>query len=312
VTPATVLILALLACYGLTSLALSVLVAVAQSCGLVRDGWRAESYLTLRLTPSAGALLLTLCVALPAFMQHEPRTDQELAGPVLLLIAGLSLAAIADGLFRGWRACAAASSLRRRLSSQNVTTDVAGKLVRLVCVESPLIAVLGVWRQRIYVSRSAWESFGCDEFRQAVAHEVAHMTTRDNLKALLLHGSPDFLARFPVASTLARCWRRAAEYEADDRATGADRSARLALASALVKAARLASKSPIALPELSASIIAGEVEARVRRLLLPLSTEPRSYRRSYAIAVAFVIPIVATPGYEAIHECIERIVGIGR
>ena len=304
--------LVLLACYGLASLLLSAAVAAAWRGGLVRDGWRSESILALRLLPSIGAFVLTVGVALPAFMEKEPGSSQELAGPLVLFVAALVLLVVADGAIRGSRACAATGPLRRRLNTTIGRIDLAGGSVEIVDADAPLVAVIGVWRQHIIASRSVVDSCCEDEFRQVIAHEAAHVAARDNLRALLMLASPDFLARTPIATAVARRWRCAAEFEADDWATGADRSARVALASALVKVARLASKAPVALPVLSASIVAGEVEDRVRRLLAPPRASPSVYRRGYIIAAALLIPLMASPGYEAIHDCLETIVAVGR
>jgi beta-lactamase regulating signal transducer with metallopeptidase domain len=150
-----------------------------------------------------------------------------------------------------------------------------------------------------------------EELRQVIAHEAAHVSGRDNLKLLLLVLGPDALGWLPAGVALAARWRAAAERDADERATGSDRHKRLALASALIKVARLSSATQRPLAGLSMQIAVDDVEGRVRGLLAPARTASRT-RRLWGLAVCvLVVPVICAPLHEVVHQFIEALVAFG-
>src|SRR5205823_6090137 len=93
--------------------------------------------------------------------------------------------------------------------------------------------------------RGLLEALTPEELTAGASHEIAHHRGRDNLKRLAMRGAPDLLHWTPAARALERRWAAAAEHRAD--ATAAivrSPAARLALASALVKIARLMPVDP--------------------------------------------------------------------
>ena len=106
-----------------------------------------------------------------------------------------------------------------------------------------------------------------------------------------MRAAPDFLAYVGGARLMEQRWAAAAEHAAD-RIGGADPvDARCALASALVKVARL---TPAAIPQaepISTLIAGGDIAARVQRLLSddPLNAAATSTRRALTIATAIVV-----------------------
>jgi len=149
-----------------------------------------------------------------------------------------------------------------------------------------------------------------EEFREVLAHEAAHLAARDNLKLLLLTAVPDVLRWTPLGAALTARWRAAAECEADRSATGADRERRLALASALVKVARLLGDHQPPRPALGMPVAADDVPARVRALLAPPGRPARSGIALILAGGALLIPLLALPGYGVLHELIERLVAL--
>jgi Zn-dependent protease with chaperone function len=299
------------AIYGLASVLLSIVVVCAWRAGLDRTRLPSGALLVLRLLPSVGALFLTLTVVLPAFLIYERAHDVEPVGPWLVVLVILALATVGHGILRGWRACRAAAALLRNLGPGDRCSVMVGQDVDVVQVPEPMVAVVGAWRPRIVAASSVRAACSDEEFRLVVAHEAAHLAAHDNLKLLLLLVSPDALAWMPAGDAVIARWRAAAELEADARASGPDRRKRIALASALIKVARLANTGRRC-PLLAMPIAADDVAGRVRRLLAPPSTPRKPLHQRAVMAGALLIAIGVVPLYGAVQEFVEVLVVLGR
>jgi hypothetical protein len=306
------LCLVLVAVYGLGTLLLSILVAVGCRGGLDRAASTSNDLLAVRLVPVAGAALLALTVVLPAFLIYEPAHELEEVGPLLVALVLLALATVGAGVVRGWRAWLAARALLRHCGPADRWPVAAGPKVELVDIPEPIVAVVGGWRPRIIAARRVLGACSPEEFREVIAHEAAHLSTRDNLKLLLLIVSPDVLAWLPSGTTLAERWRAAAELEADERATGPDPGRRLALASALLKVARLSTRADSPPPALSMPVACDDVAGRVRQLLAPWRRPARSNAIRILLASTSLLPLLAVPLYGLVHRFIEVLVAFGR
>ena len=303
--------LVLAAVYSLTSIALSLLCAVAWRLGLQRRPATAARLLALRLLPSGGALLLTFAVALPAFLRYEPEHEAERAGACLIALGLLTIALVGTAFARAGHALRSSRRLLRDCGLDGDRRTEGGRNVALIDVAAPIVAVCGGWNPRIVASRRVFEACSAEEFRQVIAHEAAHVSARDNLKLLLLILGADPLAWLPCGAEMTARWRAAAEFEADERAAGNDPRRRVALAAALIKVARLADGAHHPLPTLSMAVAADDVEGRVRRLLAP-AAPPRKSMTAALAAGALSIPILALPYYALIHRAIEALVAFGR
>ena len=303
------LCLVLAAVYALTCVALSIGVASGWHLGLQRRRSSPGELLTLRLLPTVGAAFLTLTVALPAFLIHEPRHEAEPVGPLLVILALFALGAAAHATLRGWRAWAATGALLRRCGPAERCRDRAG--VDIVEVSEPLAAVVGAWHPRVLAAASVRAACSDEEFRQVVAHEAAHLSAHDNMKLLLQMISPDALTWMPAGAALTERWRAAAELEADARACGSDPRKRVALASALLKVARLSSGTERRSLALSMPVAVDDVEGRVRELLAPSPMPCRRLPMRALLACALTIGLVAVPFYGSVHESIESLVAFG-
>jgi len=304
--------LVLLAAYGLFNMLLSAAVVFAWRAGLRRHMTDADAALGVRLLPAMGSATLVLTVVLPAFLLYEPRHAHDQPGPLLVVSALFALLVLGDGVRRGWRAWRATRALVR--SAQPHLTDAAadGAGVTVINVKEPLVGVVGSWKQRIVAARCVAAACDHEEFRQVLAHEAAHMDSRDNLKLLMLLMMPDALAWLSTGRALTDYWRAATELEADERASGADPRKRLALASALIKVARLslASGLPRRVPRKSSNL--SGVEHRVRRLLAPSPAIRRSFPGRRLLTCALLVPLLAVPLYASVHRLIEALVTFGR
>ena len=300
----------LLATFGLAALMLAGLVAVAWHAGLNRVRMAPADLLALRLFPVVGALVLVLTVALPAFLSYEPHQDREAAGPLLLTLASFALLTLGHGIWRGWRAWTAARSFLRACGPAKRWLNESGCVVQVVDVAKPIIGVIGGWRPQVVTAECVISACTRDEFRQVVAHEAAHLSARDNLKLLLLLACPDALAWTSLDAVLSERWRREAEFAADQRATGDDPQKRLALASALIRVARLFDSSHRERQALTMPVALDDVEGRVRQLLAP--GHAASARISKAlVSFALLLPVAALPLYALVHELIETLVRFG-
>ena len=305
--------LVMLAAYGICNLLLSAAVVIAWRAGLHARLAAADAVLSVRLLPAAGSAALVLTVILPAFLLYEPRHAHEEPGPLLVISAIFALLLLADGIRRGWRAGRATRALLQDARPHHSRPASQGSEVTVVNVAQPLVGVVGSWRQRIIAARSVAAACDREEFRQILAHEAAHMDARDNLKLLMLLAMPDPLAWLPTGSALREHWRAATELEADERASGSDPRKRLALASALIKVARLSiasSRSGGGSSRITAK--SGGLEHRVRRLLAPAPAMYRSFPGRRLLTYALLVPLLAMPLYSSVHRLIEVLVAFGR
>jgi len=185
-----------------------------------------------------------------------------------------------------------------------------GQIVHVVDVPEAIVAVIGGWRPQVVAAERVITACSHDEFRQVVAHEAAHISARDNLKLLLLLACPDALAWTALGAALSERWRSEAEFAADQRATGDDPHKRIALASALIKVARLFASSQRARHALTMSVALNNVEGRVRQLLAPPYAASGTICKVLA-TFALVMPVVVLPLYALVHELIETLVRFG-
>lgn len=304
--------LVLLAAYGLFNLLLSAVVVLAWRAGLRRHLTDAAAVLSARLLPAAGSATLVLTVVLPAFLLYEPRHAHDQPGPLLVISALFTLFVLLDGVRRGWRAWWATRTLLR--SSQPPPAQPAGgsSEVTVLNVKEPLVGVVGGWKQRVVAAPCVAAACDHEEFRQVLAHEAAHMDSRDNLKLLMLLTMPDALAWFATGKALTEHWRAVTELEADERASGTDPRKRVALASALIKVARLsiASGRPRRASRVGSHL--SGLEHRVRRLLAPSAAMHRSFPARRLVTCALLVPLLAVPLYASVHRLIEVLVAFGR
>ncbi len=299
----------LLASYACFVLALDAVLAAAWFAFLRRRHWSSSDLLALRLAPIAGAALLCATAVLPAFLWYEPADRPEPLGAGLLGLGTLAVMLIGAAIARTGRAVAATRRLVRNCTAGRCGR-ATGPGIEIVDVAEPLVAVFGALRPRILAARRVLQSCSAEEFRCVVAHETAHIAAADNLKLALLHGCPDLIGALPFGAALVSRWKAAAEFDADERAAGADRARRLALASALIKVARLTGRRESCDTTHVMAVAADPVEERVRRLLSAAPSSRRGPLRYWLIGCALATPIAALPAYGALHRCIELLVAL--
>ncbi len=278
----------------------------------------ANRLLALRLLPAAGGLLLTLGIVAPAFLRFEPVHDAEQPGPALVALGAAGIVVLCVGGTRILRAVV----LTRRLRQQWLARGSALPALRgdtpahLIDIPYPLVAIVGILRPVLVVSRKVAGECSADEVSLIAAHERAHLRARDNLKRLIIDGCPDILRWTRTGHELTAAWSAAAEDAADDVATGDDRRARIALASVLLRVARMAVSGAPA-PRLASALVGlNGVERRVRRLAnaRPLPSPSRA-GLGVLVGLAAVALAAAATNHQLLattYQVAEFVVGLGR
>lgn len=215
-----------------------------------------------QMTPFLAASMTVICFALPSFLRLEPHSTEEELGWLPVLLAAITLAAL---LVRIWAAYRSIRQTRRSVHAWTNTVVAAdcdrGGIPAFRANCEGLFAVAGVVNPRLFVSHDVRALLTEQEFKCAMAHELVHVSRRDNLAKLLVN-----LCGVPAMRSLRREWQQALEMTADHYAVST-RAQALDLASALVKMSRLRLHR---LPELATGFAVTEtapLSARIERLL---------------------------------------------
>jgi Zn-dependent protease with chaperone function len=200
---------------------------------------RADLIFALRTTPTALACACATLL-LPAYFTYEPAHSQEGVGIKLALLALVAAAGFAIATWRGVASLAATHRIKRGLMRRASPLRLGGVRVAAFRVEHqlPLVAVVGCLRPRLFIASHLFDLLCEDEIAAAVAHELGHVSARDNLKRTLMRLCRDVLPFAPRA--LERAWCADSESAADEfAAVAGGAQGAISLASALVKIARL-------------------------------------------------------------------------
>ncbi len=291
---------------------------------LYRFSARAQANLlfTLRALPWLVAALVTLGLALPAFLRFEPRSSNEILGPRLLFLAALGALLLATIGLRIVRILIVTYRTQRqwRCDSHNLHLESVDVPLYSAHGSAPLLAVTGLFRPRIFIAQEVVEKLSPGEIFAAVAHELAHVSALDNLKQLVLKATrlPRWLSPFSGSDA---DWLNASEIAADEGALAGGASA-LDLSSALVKVAKLSrnAQSPTMiaashlLPVSEQSSLAGRVN-HLRNLLqgdkpMPEVKRPRQMYLPVcsvlALALGYALSLNAVLPW--MHEVLELLV----
>jgi Zn-dependent protease with chaperone function len=307
-----------LAWFLLLNLAASALIArvagAANVPGARGDARSPAFWFGLRMFPAAIAAAFVAAVFVPSYLAYEPREYGEGFDVSLALLAIAAAAVILAGGLRGWTAWRGAS---RRVhawmrAAEPIAVDVSMPMYSIV-TDAPLMALAGIWRPRLIVARHLIDALTPEELAASVAHEAGHRRAWDNLKRLVMRAAPDLLSATVAARTLEHRWASAAEHTADDLAGRDSTDARCALASALVKVARLTPPPAAPGEPISTFVGGGDIVSRVERLLDDRGLARATGRRSAPRWIAAAVVIVAAgagyaPLLRAVHAATEVLV----
>ena len=299
----------------------NVAAGIAVMCGARRltssTGPRSAAvWFGVRIFPAAAAMLFVCAVFLPSYWLYEPRDTTESVDLTLTLGALVSVAAFVAAAIRGVSAWRGARRRTRAWMRTARPLALPGSVLPAfeIDADAPVLALVGVLRPRLLVTRGLIEALTADELAASVAHEIGHSRAWDNLKRLAMRSLPDVLPATEAMRTLERRWAASAEHHADHAASDHDARARCALASALVKVARRFPTPPPMEEPISVLVGGGDIASRVRRLLedrTASAASSRAARAAYWLGGAAVIAATVVaygPLLHAIHEATELVV----
>ena len=290
----------------------TVFVAIASALLTRRSGAGSPGFwLALRLSPAALSIAFVAFVFLPSYWRYEPREFVEGFDVSLTALAGFAVAVVGAAVARGATAWRRAQRRTQDWLRAGQPLALANTSMPAYAIETdaPVMALVGVLRPRLVITRPVLEALTDEELRAAVAHELGHRRAWDNLKRLAMRAAPDLLFATGAARTLERRWAAAAERVAD-RAAGDTGHARCALASALVKVARLTPPVNAIAEPISALVDGGDIATRVQRLLDDAPAAARSRAAGWlglAIPAATVV-LGYAPLLRTVHAVTEILV----
>lgn len=253
---------------------------------------------SIRILPLMFAVALTVGFALPSFLLLEPTRSVETPEPYLIVLAGLGMASIVFLITRCARLLAMSSkALKKWLRRAELLPMSLSAPVYLVQSPDSLVAVAGILNPRVLVGRTALATLTKEELRAAIAHELAHVRSLDNLKQLVLKITrlPRFFPSLTAADT---AWSAAVELAADADALRQGTSP-LELSSAIVKVCRLKAVPIEALSVAACHLIpadgASALAIRVQHLqeAMEANSRPRAHAASYRWSLGLVTGMVA-------------------
>jgi len=272
-------------------------------------------WFALRMFPAAAAILFVGVIFIPSYLQFEPRDVGEGFDVALTAAAAAAALAFVIAAARGAAAWRRASRRTRTWMRSARPLTLAGTTMTAfeIDADAPVLALVGVLRPRLLITRGLIRALTAEELSAAVAHEMGHARAWDNVKRLAMCAAPDILPRSAVVEALERQWAASAERCADDAASGRDAGARCALASALVKVARLMPPAPPLTEPVSTLISGGDIDGRVRRLLddrLSATSSRVARTAGWAGGLAALAALVVAYGpiLRAVHEATEVLV----
>ena len=269
-------------------------------------------------------MILVAGFVVPSYVLYEPYGTDEIVSLKLATLAIVSSFGVGFAVYRVLRSI----YLTRRLiqnwlcSAERIRLKGVDVPVFRIDHRFPVVAVVGIFRPRIFVAAKVLDALDESEFRATLEHELGHLAASDNLKRGLLRICRDLLV-FPFGKRLDAAWSDNAEAVADEFAARKYAGAALNLASSLVKIAKLVPEgtSP-AMPAGSYMLEEhiGDVSSRVRRLL-NLSSEPSPHSGiigsgilpfllacAPAVAALSVLPFTNPKLLFSTHEAIETFV----
>jgi Zn-dependent protease with chaperone function len=278
-------------------------------------GTAAQFLIALRMLPFVLATLFVVGLCVPSYLWLEPVATAERVGMLCVVLGLLGAAIWLASIARTVHSLVASHRHNRlcRLAGQEMRVPGNPAPIVLVEDETPLLALSGLLRPRLLISRAVFRVLSAEELEAALAHEHAHRTSRDNAKRLLLLLAPDVFPFVRLFRMLECRWSKFAEWAADDQASAGDSRRALSLAAALVHVARMGSAPR--LPFLSTSLLAcdRDLSARVDRLLLadprtppcPSKTRLRLQGAGLLFAVYLAALLLAPSALSSVHELLE-------
>jgi len=286
---------------------------------------RAEVLFAMRVGPPAVALISVAALLIPSYIAYEPYSTNEFVSKKLGALAILSAIGVALALSRGFRSWLATRSLLRKWLNSATPIQLPEIDVPTFRISHPfpIIAVVGMFRPRLFIAERVIESLSQEEMVAAIAHEYGHLAARDNLKRSLLRVCRDALMIVPCGRSIDRAWSENAEAAADEHAADRGSAVALNLASALIEIARMVPAGARPSMPAGAFILGDEthgVMGRVNRLVTLAGAgqpQPKVIFISWAeriglflLLTGLTLTITNTHALASLHVAMERVVQV--
>ncbi len=286
---------------------------------------RAEVLFAMRVGPPAVALISVAALLIPSYIAYEPYSTNEFVSKKLGALAILSAIGVALALSRGFRSWLATRSLLRKWLNSATPIQLPEIDVPTFRISHPfpIIAVVGMFRPRLFIAERVIESLSQEEMVAAIAHEYGHLAARDNLKRSLLRVCRDALMIVPCGRSIDRAWSENAEAAADEHAADRGSAVALNLASALIEIARMVPAGARPSMPAGAFILGDEthgVMGRVNRLVTLAGAgqpQPKVIFISWAeriglflLLTGLTLTLTNTHALASLHVAMERVVQV--
>lgn len=287
-----------------------------------KPGFAAKFLFLFRMFPFALTLFVVLGFCIPSYLWLEPLASGEKVGFACLSAAVMGFIVWMLSVFRvGFsllRTSRYMSSCER--NGQEVTVEGEAAPVLVLKRDAPVMAVAGLMRPKLIVSRGVLSKLTPEQREAAFRHEQAHQASRDNLKRFLCLLAPDALPFVSGFKKIERQWARYTEWAADDHAVAGDSNRALSLAAALVSVAKMGVDHQPAylLSSLYSTLVAEDEDLAVRvdRLLReqqyaekPLAPLVQVARNVALVAGSLVVAALVWPGsLGSVHQILEKLI----
>jgi beta-lactamase regulating signal transducer with metallopeptidase domain len=270
------------------------------------------------MSPLVLTLFAVLAFCIPSYLWLEPEATGEKVGFFCVLTAVMGVGVWVLSILRVAGAVRGTNRYLHECERHGRKVNVRGadSPALLLADKTPVLAVAGVLRPQLLISKRVMRGLSVQQREAALSHERAHCKSGDNLKRFLILLAPEALPFLPTFRGLDRGWSKFTEWAADDQASAGDPQRALSLASALVTVAKMGSKPRLGY--LSCSLVGGnqELSERVDRLLRPQPKPEKPVRE----VVAFLSSVVALTGsavavmviwpgsLSLVHQALEHLV----
>ena len=286
----------------------------------IGSGWshqrRSGLFFALLNFPSAAALIAVITLVVPSYAVLEPHAHVEIPSWGLLIMAAACLSGLTLSLSRSLQRWRRTGVTVRTWSNASTALELPGfdLPIRALRTDDPIVTLVGTRRPRVFVAECVLQTLSPEELKAAIEHELGHQRASDNHKRWLQCFLPDVLdGWWPSSNAIAQGWERACELSADDFVARRGRSSSLALASALVKVAKLTPRE--ASHPVGSYLLKGtksDLRERVAELMRPPQGDvtERKSRNGWTICAALSLaPLLLIVFYSSAlmgtHELVE-------
>lgn len=287
---------------------------------------RTHLIFSLRIFPLLVTLIFTFAFLIPSYFLFEPHFPDETVTPKLAIPALISIIGILVAIFRVFGTWWRTRRLIKNWLRCSEPIEIENLLLPVYRIRHkfPVIAVVGVFKPKMFIAEQVFESLDEKELSAAIRHECGHLATHDNFKRMLLRICRDLLV-FPFGKKLERAWADNAESAADEFAAQTNKVTALNLAAALIKIVRIVPPNATPTMPVAGYLIEAQsldVTWRIKRLLkMSENTNPNNLQTStnskFTYAAIFgltaILTLLLATNYnflQSVHGLLEKVVEV--